>query len=113
MLVQCSKRKLSENRLFCCHRAWPRPGRALLHELGHSVVALHYKVPVSSITLFIFGGVAQIEAESPSASAEFWIALAGPVVSFAFSLFFGLLQIIVTLLAPLLAVGEYLAHING
>ena len=38
----------------------------LLHELGHSVVALRFKVPVLSITLFIFGGVAQIGAEPPA-----------------------------------------------
>jgi Zn-dependent protease len=43
----------------------------LLHELGHSVVAMRYKIPVRSITLFIFGGVAQIGAEPPSAIAEF------------------------------------------
>jgi len=55
----------------------------LLHELGHSVVALRYKIPVRSITLFIFGGVAQIGTEPPSAIAEFWIALAGPATSFA------------------------------
>ena len=50
----------------------------LLHELGHSVVALQYKIPVSNITLFIFGGVAQIGAEPPSAITEFRIASAGP-----------------------------------
>ncbi|HVM71770.1 MAG TPA: site-2 protease family protein [Anaerolineales bacterium] len=88
-------------------------GCVLLHELGHSVVALHYKVPVRSITLFIFGGVAEIDAEPPSAGAEFWIALAGPLVSFALALFFGLLQFLLTSVAPLLAVAEYLAYING
>jgi|SRR5271157_1709196 len=88
-------------------------GCVLLHELGHSVVAMHYKIPVRSITLFIFGGIAEIGAEPPSAAAEFWIALAGPVVSFSLALFFGLLQIMVTTLAPLLAVAKYLAYING
>jgi Zn-dependent protease len=85
----------------------------LLHELGHSVVAMRYKIPVRSITLFIFGGVAQIGAEPPSASAEFWIAIAGPVVSFALAILFGLLQPIVGALAPLLALAKYLAYING
>ena len=60
----------------------------LLHELGHSVVALRYKIPVRSITLFIFGGVAQIGAEPPSAAAEFVIAIAGPVVSLALAAVF-------------------------
>jgi Zn-dependent protease len=85
----------------------------LLHELGHSVVALRYKIPVRSITLFIFGGVAQIGAEPPSASAEFWIALAGPAASFALAIFFSLLQPLVGALAPLLALAKYLAYINA
>ena len=85
----------------------------LLHELGHSVVALRYKIPVRSITLFVFGGVAQIGAEPPSALSEFWIAIAGPVVSFALAGFFGLLQLAFTGLAPLLALAKYLAFING
>jgi len=85
----------------------------LLHELGHSVVAMRYKIPVRSITLFIFGGVAQIGAEPPSAIAEFWIAIAGPVTSFALALFFGFLQPVVGALAPVLALAKYLAYING
>ena len=85
----------------------------LLHELGHSVVALRYKIPVRSITLFVFGGVAQIGAEPPSATAEFWIAIAGPVTSFALAILFGLLRSVVGAFAPLLAITEYLAYING
>ena len=85
----------------------------LLHELGHSVVAIRYKIPVRSITLFIFGGVAQIGAEPPSAIAEFWIAIAGPVVSFALAILFSVLQPVVSALSPLLAIAKYLAYING
>ena len=43
----------------------------LLHELGHSVVALRFGVPVRNITLFIFGGVSQIEAEPPAPAPSF------------------------------------------
>ena len=51
------------------------------HELSHSLVALSKKIPVRRITLFALGGVAQIEKESPNASTEFWIAIAGPISS--------------------------------
>jgi Zn-dependent protease len=85
----------------------------LLHELGHSVVAMRYKVQVPRITLFIFGGVSQIAGEAPSASAEVWIAIAGPVVSFALAALFALLQLLVTSISPLLAMAKYLALING
>ena len=64
----------------------------LLHELGHSVVALRYKIPVRSITLFLFGGVAQIGAEPPSAIAEFLIAIAGPLVSLVLAVLFYAVQ---------------------
>lgn len=53
----------------------------LAHELGHSFVAQSKGVPVSSITLFIFGGIATITKESQRARDEFEIAIAGPVVS--------------------------------
>ncbi len=54
----------------------------LLHELGHSYVALRYRIPIEQITLFIFGGVAHMRREAPSPRAEFLIAVAGPLVSF-------------------------------
>jgi len=53
----------------------------LLHELGHSVVSRHQGVPVKDITLYIFGGVAQISEEPRSAKNEVFMALAGPAVS--------------------------------
>ena len=53
----------------------------LLHELGHSYVALRYQIPIKQITLFIFGGMAHLGKEPPSPRAEFLIAMAGPLVS--------------------------------
>ena len=53
----------------------------VLHELGHSVVARKYGIPIKSITLFIFGGVAEMEGEPPTPQSEFRMAIAGPIVS--------------------------------
>jgi Zn-dependent protease/CBS domain-containing protein len=58
-------------------------GCVLLHELAHSVVALRYGIPVRSITLLLFGGVSNIEREPPSAKAEFFMAIVGPLTSIA------------------------------
>ena len=57
-------------------------GSVLFHELAHSVVALRYKIPVHSITLFIFGGLARIGREPSKPIQEFNIAVAGPLASF-------------------------------
>ena len=84
----------------------------LLHELGHSVVALRYNIPVRSITLFLFGGVAQIGAEPPSAVAEFLIAIAGPLVSLTLAVVFYAVEPLVAGMEPLLGLVKYLAYIN-
>jgi len=54
----------------------------ILHELAHSVVAKAYKIPVRSITLFLFGGVAQITREAARPLGELLMAAAGPLMSF-------------------------------
>ncbi|HYM12705.1 MAG TPA: site-2 protease family protein [Bryobacterales bacterium] len=84
----------------------------VIHELGHSVVARREKVDVLSITLFIFGGLAQIAREPPTAGAEFRIAIAGPITSFG-------LAAVLTLLGSLGTAGSvssapfvYLGWIN-
>ena len=53
----------------------------LLHELGHSVVARHHGIPVRCVTLFMFGGVAQIARDARRPAIELQVALAGPLVS--------------------------------
>lgn len=63
----------------------------LAHELGHSLVAMRQGIPVRSITLFLFGGLASLEQESKTPSEAFQVAIAGPVVSF---LLFGLLSLL-------------------
>jgi Zn-dependent protease len=54
----------------------------LVHELGHSIVALRCRLPVNSITLFVFGGLSEIGREPANAKQEFTIAAAGPLTSF-------------------------------
>lgn len=64
----------------------------VLHELGHSIVAIRRGIAVRSITLFIFGGVAQTEKEADSAQTEFLVAIAGPLVSLVLAAMFYLLS---------------------
>jgi Zn-dependent protease/predicted transcriptional regulator len=65
-------------------------GSLVFHEMAHSVVAKHYKIPVVSITLFIFGGVARISRDPSRAIEEFNIAVAGPISSLLLAGSFGL-----------------------
>jgi Zn-dependent protease len=61
----------------------------VIHELSHSLTARFYGLPVRRITLFAFGGVSQIEGEAPTPSAEFAVALAGPLSSIVLAVAFG------------------------
>ncbi len=56
-------------------------GSILLHELGHAVVANRHGIPITEITLWLFGGVARMSKDSDSPGTEFKIAAAGPAVT--------------------------------
>jgi Zn-dependent protease len=87
-------------------------GSVLAHELGHSFVALRERLPVRGITLFIFGGVAQIEKEPESPGAELRIAIAGPLTSLGLAMLFGGLWLTAPEASFLKAPAMYLARIN-
>ncbi len=85
----------------------------VLHELGHSVMALKYQIPVKSITLFVFGGVAQIGKEPEKPMHEFTIAIAGPLVSVALGVFFlGVMWIAKGTMEGVSTLGQWLGNIN-
>ena len=87
----------------------------LTHELAHSIVARRLGVPIKNITLFLFGGVAELEAEPKSGRIEFWVALAGPAMSFCLAFGFWVLAKASGLILdaePVTLVFSYLALIN-
>lgn len=84
----------------------------LIHELGHSVVALREGVPVKGITLFIFGGVAQIGREPDTAGMEFRIAIAGPITSLVLATLFTLIGTATRVVPEISGSALYLGRIN-
>src|SRR3954447_14809963 len=58
-------------------------GSIVLHELGHAFAALRNGIGISSIQLWIFGGMARMDRESESPRTEFEVAVAGPAVTLA------------------------------
>lgn len=86
----------------------------LAHELTHSLIARRMGEEVRSITLFLFGGVAEISEEPKTAVRELAIALAGPVSSLVIALlFFAVWQLLTGGSEQITAVARYLAIING
>ena len=87
----------------------------VLHELAHALVARRYDLPIRGITLFIFGGVAEMEREPQRPGVEFAVAIAGPIASLLIGLACWLLaQGAAVAGAGVVAVGvlAYLAMIN-
>lgn len=87
----------------------------VFHELWHSLIARRFGLPMKGITLFIFGGVAEMSEQPPSPKAEFFMAIAGPLAS----IFLGIGLLLVSFFGSnlgtsraLMGVIEYLAWIN-
>lgn len=84
----------------------------LIHEMSHSLVARKKGMPVERITLFLFGGMAQIEKEPENPLSEFTMAIAGPAASFIIAIFFGIMWFFARDFAPVREPVRYLAIIN-
>lgn len=84
----------------------------LAHELGHSWVAIKQGIGVKSISLFLFGGLANLERESKTPAEAFWVAIAGPLVSLFLSGLLTAIGIGAGLTGPAAAIVQLLASIN-
>ena len=84
------------------------------HELAHSLVGRANGIPIESITLFVFGGVAQMTREAARPNAELKMAVAGPVCSLVIGGLFGLLWLLIqNVTEPIADMILWLAVING
>ncbi|MGL5061918.1 MAG: site-2 protease family protein [Microcoleus sp.] len=84
----------------------------LLHELGHSLVAMSQGIKVNSITLFLFGGIASIDSESKTPGQAFQVAIAGPLVSLGIFLILGLGSQVLPPRSLVGIIAEKIAEIN-
>ena len=89
-------------------------GSVVIHELFHSIVARQYGLTMKGITLFVFGGVAEMEEEPPNPKAEFFVAIAGPLASVGLGFVFYVIGVVAQSSWPIevLAVVGYLSSIN-
>jgi len=88
----------------------------IVHEFAHSLVARKYGMPMKGITLFIFGGMAEMSNEPPSPKAEFMMAAVGPVSSiFIAGVFYAMYAAGASagMSRPVNGVVQYLAFINA
>jgi Zn-dependent protease/predicted transcriptional regulator len=84
----------------------------LIHEMSHSLVARRKGTSVERITLFLFGGMAQIEKEPETPYSEFIMAIAGPAASFVVAAIFGVIWFFAKNIALVREPVGYLAIIN-
>ncbi len=87
----------------------------VIHEFSHSMVARKYGMDIKGITLFVFGGVAEMKDEPKTPKIEFLMAIAGPITSLFLSLLFGALYQAASAVyapVPIVAVLGYLGAIN-
>jgi len=87
----------------------------IIHEFSHSLIARKYGLEIKGITLFIFGGVAEMKDEPNSPKTEFFMAIAGPIASFMLSILFAVLYQVANILelpVPLIGILGYLSAIN-
>ena len=87
----------------------------IIHEFAHSLIARKYGLEIKGITLFIFGGVAEMKEEPNSPKTEFFMAIAGPMASVMLSILFATLYQVATIIElpiPVIGILGYLSAVN-